>query len=370
MRSPRPLVRRESCRWGVPRCRPELSRTGRRTAAAPRPRPRRCPMPRREPRPRTARGQSSPCDSSGPPDLVAPLSCASSYIASTTTIAAQRSERAGPAGVGINGIFGDGADGSQTIAASTTLTRDTYYADLTVAPGVTLDPGGYRIFVAGTLTLQNGSRISRDGSGATASGPPAGLTAGSVGGSGPGANHGLCLGGTASNSLGGSGGTGTACPGGPAVPPSAAVGGPQAFNSALFGLSGRTLDGVVVSGGARRGRWEHRIRQRRSGRGRGHRGRALVQRERDRAGHGQRRRQRRQRRWWWRRRCRRRVHLAPTDRRHTLGRRWGRLAAHGKRRIRELDELKPRRDSAPRDRARRCHRSSAVTFAARRLSWE
>ena len=156
----------------------------------------------------------------------------------------------GPAGVGINGIFGDGADGSQTIAASTTLTRDTYYADLTVAPGVTLDPGGYRIFVAGTLTLQNGSRISRDGSGATASGPPAGLTAGSVGGSGPGANHGLCLGGTASNSLGGSGGTGTACPGGPAVPPSATVGGPQAFNSALLALSGRTLDGVVVSGGA------------------------------------------------------------------------------------------------------------------------
>ncbi len=32
---------------------------------------------------------------------------------------------AGPAGPGVNGIFGNGADGSQTIASDTTLTRDT-----------------------------------------------------------------------------------------------------------------------------------------------------------------------------------------------------------------------------------------------------
>ena len=85
----------------------------------------------------------------------------------------------GPQGVGINGVFGNGVDGDQTITAQTTLTRDTYYSNLTVAPGVTLNPGGFRIFVSGTLTLQNGSRISRDGTDATAAGPAAGLTSGS-----------------------------------------------------------------------------------------------------------------------------------------------------------------------------------------------
>jgi hypothetical protein len=161
----------------------------------------------------------------------------------------------GPPGVGINGIFGNGADGNDTIAANTTLTRDTYYHDLTVGSGVTLNPGGFRIFVSGTLTLQNGSRISRDGNDATVSGPPAGLTAGSLGGSGPGASHSLCLGGSTTNSLGGTGGTGGTspgilCPGGPATAPAAVVGGPQAFDAALQAVSGRTLDGVIVSGGS------------------------------------------------------------------------------------------------------------------------
>lgn len=157
---------------------------------------------------------------------------------------------AGAAGVGIGGIFGNGADGSQTIAANTTLTRDMYFASLTLSPGVTLNAGGFRIFVSGTLTLEIGSRISRDGLDASAGGPAAGLTPGSLGGSAPGANIGLCAGGTASNSLGGVGGTGVSCPGGPATPPDATVGGPQAFDAATAALSGRTLDGAPVSGGS------------------------------------------------------------------------------------------------------------------------
>jgi len=159
----------------------------------------------------------------------------------------------GAPGVGINGIFGDGADGDVTIAANTTLTRDSYYHDLTVGSGVTLNPGGFRIFVSGTLTLENGSRISRDGNDATASGPAAGLTAGSLGGSGAGASHTLCAGGNATNSLGGTGGTGGTgmlCPGGAATPPAPTVGGPQTFDAALQAISGRTLDGVIVSGGS------------------------------------------------------------------------------------------------------------------------
>ncbi len=157
---------------------------------------------------------------------------------------------AGPAGPGVNGIFGTGADGSQTIASDTTLTRDTYYQGLTVAPGVTLNPAGFRIFVSGVLTMQSGSRISRDGTDATAAGPPAGVTAGSLGGSGPGASMSLCVGGTATDSLGGVGGNWVGCSGGAATAPAAAVGGPQAFDGALQAVSGRTLDGVLVPGGA------------------------------------------------------------------------------------------------------------------------
>lgn len=157
----------------------------------------------------------------------------------------------GAAGVGISGIFGNGADGSQSITGNTTLTRDMYYADLTVNPGVNLNTGGFRIFVSGTLTLGGGSRISRDGLNATASSPAAGLTPGSLGGSGPGANMSLCAGGGTFNSLGGAGGTGrTGCPGGIDGQPATSVGGAQAFDAGLVALSGRTLDGVIVSGGS------------------------------------------------------------------------------------------------------------------------
>lgn len=158
----------------------------------------------------------------------------------------------GLAGIGIDGIFGSGADGSQTIAANTTLTRDTYYGDLTVAPGITLNPGGFRIFVSGQLTLQNGARISRDGADATASGGSVALASGSLGGSGGGGNQGTCLGGSVLTvSLGGIGGMGRAtCPGGIAAAPAASAGGRQAFDSALQALSGRALDGTIVSGGS------------------------------------------------------------------------------------------------------------------------
>jgi hypothetical protein len=156
----------------------------------------------------------------------------------------------GVPGVGIGGLFGSGADGSQTISGNTTLTRDMYFADLTLAPGVTLDTGGFRLFVSGTLTLQNGSRISRDGIDATAGGPAAGLAPGTLGGSAPGASSGLCAGGSIVNSLGGVGGSGPSCPGGAVTVPGPAVGGAQAFDAATGALSGRTLDGTVVSGGS------------------------------------------------------------------------------------------------------------------------
>jgi len=51
--------------------------------------------------------------------------------------------------------FGDGSDGDVTITSETTLTRDMYYNNLTIAQGAILNPNGYRIFVKNTL-INNG----------------------------------------------------------------------------------------------------------------------------------------------------------------------------------------------------------------------
>src|SRR2546426_12736233 len=96
------------------------------------------------------------------------------------------------------GLFGDGSDGDVTITKtkSTFLTRDMYYNNLTIESGQTLNPNGFRVFVSGTLTLEDGARISRDGNDATAVINPvshevsgeagAALRAGTLGGSGGG----------------------------------------------------------------------------------------------------------------------------------------------------------------------------------------
>lgn len=50
------------------------------------------------------------------------------------------------------GVYGDGSDGVGAIAGPTTLTRDMYYSSLIIDAGITLTPGGFRIFCTGTLT--------------------------------------------------------------------------------------------------------------------------------------------------------------------------------------------------------------------------
>jgi len=147
-------------------------------------------------------------------------------------------------GGGASPLFGDGSDGDVTITAGTTLTRDMYYHNLTINAGQTLNPGGFRIFVSGTLTFDagGGASISRDGLGGcsgTGCGSN-GLVAGTLGGS----SGAIAL----KNSLGGSGGFGGA-PGDIELPPSPAAGGRDVFRSATQAISGRSLDGFVVNGG-------------------------------------------------------------------------------------------------------------------------
>ena len=68
-------------------------------------------------------------------------------------------------------IYGSAGDGSQTLDGSTTVlsmapstsvytaTRDLFFYNLTLSASVTLNPGGYRIFVQNILTLGSGATI-------------------------------------------------------------------------------------------------------------------------------------------------------------------------------------------------------------------
>ena len=66
-------------------------------------------------------------------------------------------------------IYGSGMDGNITISTNTTLTRDMYYNNLTINPGIVLDTAGYRVFVrnnlamAATSTNQGDTKIGRVG---------------------------------------------------------------------------------------------------------------------------------------------------------------------------------------------------------------
>jgi hypothetical protein len=147
------------------------------------------------------------------------------------------------------GFFGSGIDGDATLSGTANvLVDDTYYDDLTLAPGAILNTNGFRLFVAGTLTLEAGSNINRDGRPDELICGANGLAPHTLGGAGAGG----CAssdGEDAANSLGGNGGNGGGEPG-TAKPPLLDVGGSTVFDSATQALTGRTLDGELVTGGA------------------------------------------------------------------------------------------------------------------------
>lgn len=161
-------------------------------------------------------------------------------------------------GVGGLAIYGDGSDGTVTIAVDTTLARDMYYENLTVNAGINLSTGGFRIFVRGTLTLNgvirnNGGNGLADGTAGQAAAEGF-LATGDNGGAG-GAAAGV-VGDNSINSLGGPGGAGGSGSGGAgggggtANPPSegfGGLGGPRAVPNAL---TGSTVGPVFYEGGA------------------------------------------------------------------------------------------------------------------------
>jgi hypothetical protein len=112
---------------------------------------------------------------------------------------------------GAKSAYGDGSDGDVTISGTTSMTRDTYYNNLTVNAGQTLWVNGWRIFVKGTLTL-NGTIATPwlVNSGQTGGGPPSGAGYGklSTGGGQAGAWQPGAGSGGAAFTMGGIGGRG------------------------------------------------------------------------------------------------------------------------------------------------------------------
>jgi len=158
-----------------------------------------------------------------------------------------------------DGLFGDGMDGDATIVGTTTLTRETYYGNLTITGTGVIKPGGFRLFVKGTLTIDVGGSINDDGNSASGTVAGAGLVArgtlNAVGGAGilgnAGGGNGNTGSGNSNSSLNGSGaipagGTGGGIPagntGGPAGTVTTATQG-QRWNGTAWPQQGRFNNG-------------------------------------------------------------------------------------------------------------------------------
>lgn len=170
----------------------------------------------------------------------------------------------------LNPAYGDGSDGVITYDGSTTilgvvpsgsvytLTRDIFPQTMTVNSGVTVNTGGYRIYVRGVLTIASTAIVGRPGNaGGTGNAAGAALAPHSVGGSGAGAagftvGSGGNTGGSTNASYGGSGGNGGSTP----TPRVAGTGGtatPLGADSGTVRAAPGVHTGVVLGGNSSTG---------------------------------------------------------------------------------------------------------------------
>lgn len=61
--------------------------------------------------------------------------------------------------LGNDSVYGLGPDGTTVINGTVIMNRDHYYNNLTINANSTLFTNGYRVFVAGTLTMHSGSKL-------------------------------------------------------------------------------------------------------------------------------------------------------------------------------------------------------------------
>lgn len=141
-------------------------------------------------------------------------------------------------------FFGDGSDGALTVSSgTTTLTRDTYYTNVTISGTAIINTGSFRLFINGTLDITAAPVNAINNNGATgnnatttaAGGAVTLVSSGTVGGSG-----------TTTN-----GGTGTTTTGAQGSAPGGLVGGNGGSSGA--GAAGGTGLAGANAGGALRG---------------------------------------------------------------------------------------------------------------------
>jgi hypothetical protein len=83
-------------------------------------------------------------------------------------------------GSGLSGQFfsaeyGDGSDGDFTVVGTFTAARELHYNNLTIPAGTIFKPAGFRVFVAGTLTIESGASFNDDGLNSTSQAGALGL---------------------------------------------------------------------------------------------------------------------------------------------------------------------------------------------------
>lgn len=87
-----------------------------------------------------------------------------------------------------NGQYGDGSDLDVTVSTTITLSRDQYYNNLTINSSGIINTAGYRIFVAGVLTMRPGAIIQNNGNAGIGVTRGSGLASALFGGSAAGGN--------------------------------------------------------------------------------------------------------------------------------------------------------------------------------------
>ena len=126
-------------------------------------------------------------------------------------------------------IYGSGADLDATISTNATMTSDMYYYNLTVDGGVTLNTGGYRLFVKNVLTMGTSSVIGL---------PGGSITVGTL-------KAGAAVTANTTCSLGGNGNTDSSADGGTSTAPTAAQGG-----TAYWKYPGQAIRGYAITASA------------------------------------------------------------------------------------------------------------------------
>lgn len=156
-------------------------------------------------------------------------------------------------------LYGDGSDGDFVVGETQLLSRDSYYRNVRIFDGASINTGGYRLFVADTLTIEDGW-VECNGANASGQTPGVAGTVGTLGSGsagGTGGNSGAAGGAagnlTATTRLGGTGGAGGNSTGsggatGTGTVPTAAMGGTQILRTHDT-ITGRSLTGLKLNGG-------------------------------------------------------------------------------------------------------------------------